>query len=1049
MSRSKLHPFKGSDSCPICGEADSDCRYSTDRELILCHSHIDFDPNHPDWHYLGDSSNGVWGKFVPRKSEAFDRTVWLEKKLQREIDRLERQKEHAKNALSIPDRDKALRKLSKTLGLSRQHQKALLDRGLSESAIESGLFFSIYRNDPVKINVPPNLPGVINGKIAAGGVGIACLAFDSEGRAIGYQIRLENVTDSKYRWAKGVESSHLADGELPITVIPNGKDKSQVWLSEGILKPFVAAHKHGINAIGAAGGHFSGSANQIKEAIGPYKELILCPDAGDINNHHVMLRWEKQINFLQSLGKSLLIAYWGQKTKDHDDIDELSDLSGIEFIECSKFLAMGEKMGIEAQKSEKANNVVSHPKFNPKPLETDKLGEAISNLISQNLTGSKLEIKLASIAREFNLTQQQINSIYKERLQENDQNLDKDDLYSDLDNIVRAKNQGIDFTKILPKSLATPILHHARLTGLRPEAYLTAFLTGLGCCHHPDTKLKLYHATEWETSPSIYSCIVAPSGTGKSIIGRVIIEKPLKALIEKDDAEFKSKMKEYKQSLKDPDSDMEKPVRRIRYFSNATGEGLSKYAASSQNKGLLLYKDELAGLFKSQNQYRSGRGSDTENLLEFYDGFAPINLRADPEKTVICRKILLSIYGTIQPAVLEQLLGNKQDDNGQWARFIFCQLPKILTLLDINAQKIDITPAFSHIYESLDSLPPEHYHFSSLALEKFLNAVNGYKKLAFNEQKPALRNVYEKIQESIGKLALNLHIVWNLANQITPSLTIPEDIVDMAIELADFFVNEVKSLQAVMADDLPSHYARILSVATDWISVGKLRAAAFNTKTRQDYPTTRINEVCSELVDKGYGEIRYSIRGSIEFRAFNRDSRLTKIDSVDSSLTKIDSIVNPVKPLPDKDYSMKVDSVDSKIDFSVDTTNPLSEDHTVTPQNSKSDYLLNRQSTESTESNLDKETQSQQGFTKVDNPENSESTLVNLVNLDTDSLEPGGDCIYRKGGQPHKVISVDGDLITIQDWHEENPPFAVAIDEVVPRTPGPERKAKNQGKSAK
>ncbi|KAB0243987.1 hypothetical protein EZJ55_00100 [Microcystis aeruginosa EAWAG127a] len=42
----------------------------------------------PDWHFLGDSSNGVWGKFVPRKSEAFDRTVWLEKKLQREIDRI-------------------------------------------------------------------------------------------------------------------------------------------------------------------------------------------------------------------------------------------------------------------------------------------------------------------------------------------------------------------------------------------------------------------------------------------------------------------------------------------------------------------------------------------------------------------------------------------------------------------------------------------------------------------------------------------------------------------------------------------------------------------------------------------------------------------------------------------------------------------------------------------------------------------------------------------------------------------------------------------------
>jgi hypothetical protein len=283
----------------------------------------------------------VWGKFVPRKDRDFDRTEWLEKKLERERDRREREREHARNALSIPDRDKALRLLSQSLGLSRRHRQSLIDRGLSESAIESGLFFSIYPDDPVLADIPRNLPGVSNGKIAASGVGIACLAFDSEGQAIGYQIRLENVTDSKYRWAKGLASSHLADGELPITVIPNGKDKSQVWLTEGILKPFVAAHKHGINAIGAAGGNFSGSPNQVKEAIGPYKELIICPDAGDINNHHVMLRWSKEIKFLESLGKSVLIGWWGQKTKNDDDIDELENLDQVEFLTPSQFLELG------------------------------------------------------------------------------------------------------------------------------------------------------------------------------------------------------------------------------------------------------------------------------------------------------------------------------------------------------------------------------------------------------------------------------------------------------------------------------------------------------------------------------------------------------------------------------------------------------------------------------------------------------------------------------------------------------------------------------------
>jgi hypothetical protein len=317
----------------------------------------------------------VWGKFVPRKSEAFDRTVWLEKKAERERDRLEREREHARNALSIPDRDKALRMLSQSLGLSRRHKQSLLDRGLSESAIKSGLFFSIYPNDDVPPSIPPNLPGVINGKIAAGGIGIACLAFDGERRAVGYQIRLENVTDSKYRWAKGLTSSHLASGELPISHIINDKESDRVWLSEGILKPFVAAHKHGINAIGAAGGYFSGAANQIKNAIGPYREVILSPDAGDINNPQVMKRWADQIKFLESLGKSLSIAWWGQKTKNDDDIDEIGNLDQVGFITPNQFLAMGKSDPLPFW--EKAKRLVARDRKKtrkplPSPLPTNR-----------------------------------------------------------------------------------------------------------------------------------------------------------------------------------------------------------------------------------------------------------------------------------------------------------------------------------------------------------------------------------------------------------------------------------------------------------------------------------------------------------------------------------------------------------------------------------------------------------------------------------------------------------------------------------------------------
>ena len=56
-----------------------------------------------------------------------------------------------------------------------------------------------------------------------------------------------------------------------------------------------------------------------------------------------MLRWAKEIKFLESLGKPILIAWWGQKTKDDDDIDELASLDQVGFISPSQFLEMGEK----------------------------------------------------------------------------------------------------------------------------------------------------------------------------------------------------------------------------------------------------------------------------------------------------------------------------------------------------------------------------------------------------------------------------------------------------------------------------------------------------------------------------------------------------------------------------------------------------------------------------------------------------------------------------------------------------------------------------------
>lgn len=739
---------------------------------------------------------------------------------------------------------------------------------------------------------------------------------------------------------------------------------------------------------------------------------------------------------------------------------------------------IGEKKPLNPQKTDKSTNVVTHPKFSPKPLETDKLGEVIENLISQNVTGSKLKIELASIAKQYGISDQLVSSIYKEKVDECDRSFDYDDALSELEKILIGDTGSLDLAKILPEKLANAINHHARLTGLRGEAYLTALLSGLSSTLHPDTALSLYPQTNWKVPPNIYAAIVALSGEGKSIIGRAMISDPLKALIEGDDLDYESKLSEYKASLANyemlkksknsealtdsyPDGPPSKPTRRIRYFSSGTGEGIARYAAGSSDKGMLLFKDEIAGLFKSANQYRGGRGSDSEDILEYFDGTPPITLRADPDKTVVCRKILLSIYGTVQPGVLEKLLGDKQDSNGQWARFLFCQLPPSTVDFDIDAAYPDLTPMLTDLYRQFDRLPVAFYDLSRPAREKFLAAANRLKKESESEQRPAMRNVLIKARGLIGRLALNLHLLNSLFSGFTPSLEIGEKIIDAAIELTEFYVSQVRGMHTKLSDDLPSAYARILAVAkeTDWITPNKARKKAFNTKTRQDFPTTRIAEIFKELADQGYGELRKTAR-SIEFRLIGTPDKENNLkgDKGDSKVTKGDSIVTPLKPLSDKETNLKGDKGDSKNHFVIETTNPLSEDHPVTTENLKGDYLLNSESPLSPLSPLDSETQSQQGFTKGDYPENTQSPLVTPVTLesphdetdsdrpvsDTDSLKPGGECIYNKNGRAHGVMSVDGDLITIQDWYQENPPFTVALDEVTPDTPGPKREKKKK-----
>lgn len=327
-------PTKHHNPCPICSDISGDCRINGD--LVLCHSFPD-GGDVPDYEFKKPSNCGVWGVYAPAQDDwtPEQRDDFKTAQQLKTQARLAKESELHRNGLSRAERDRNIRAIAAYVGLNSKHHQQLLDRGLTPEQIKTGLYFSICPYQPVPLATSDKLAGVgfnRDGKkvLVASKSGFACVIFDNEGQAVGWQLRDENPeAENKYLWAKSAFSSHLQDGELPLTVRGDG---STVWLTEGILKPDIASCKFGLKVIGAAGGNFLSSKTQLKKYLGDSQRVIYAPDAGGVITPEVYRRDRKNIKYLVKSGYEVQVAWWKQTTKDSPDIDELDSLDGVQYL---------------------------------------------------------------------------------------------------------------------------------------------------------------------------------------------------------------------------------------------------------------------------------------------------------------------------------------------------------------------------------------------------------------------------------------------------------------------------------------------------------------------------------------------------------------------------------------------------------------------------------------------------------------------------------------------------------------------------------------------
>ena len=606
--------------------------------------------------------------------------------------------------------------------------------------------------------------------------------------------------------------------------------------------------------------------------------------------------------------------------------------------------AIGEKKTFEVPRQ--AQKVVTHPKFEAPNLSD--LAVKIDELLDSDLRRSQLQIKISELAQTYRLTPAEVQKIYRTREQELEQELEQEDTAAEVARLLSAQKSQIELSEILPPGLAAPIEKLAAKLNLKTECYLAALLTQVSSLFKVGSEVLLRRDTDYRCTPNYFAGIVAESSQKKSPIMRAMIDRPMQSLREKARKEYQKALADYEEEYRqwkaakgdNKGLPPKEPRPRLYSFSKSTGEGILYQVAEFPDQALMYRCDELASLFKSANQYRGGKGSDDEDLLEFWNGTGSTVLRATGTKADL-DGLLLSVFGTIQPDVLAALLKDCSDANGKFARFDFMFQPVAASKLpEEDSGGFDITPMLSALYTKIDSLPALKMELSPDAKRLFTVFYNAMEERRETEPKQGIRAMVGKMPEKVGKTAAIIYALTCAFNGIEVNPLIPKTAVEAAIKFVKFSSDQIASLYAEFSDRtaLAPNLAKIISLTErkgGTISLYEVRQS-FNGKELPE--VQRVRDWFTELSNLKYGEVTskgrkitfiLSPQSTLSTLAQNPDtekvypvhipktaspqspqSPILEDLNVDESGLKVDYSVHIAKPLSDKALSSNVDNVD-------------------------------------------------------------------------------------------------------------------------------------------
>jgi CRISPR-associated protein Cmr3 len=562
-------------------------------------------------------------------------------------------------------------------------------------------------------------------------------------------------------------------------------------------------------------------------------------DTRDLQGAKVVIipdRDEPGINHAEGLHQQFPGALWlypFPNSKAWENLPKSKGLDIADWIEHHQITADDIKAAIGEKKVFKvpqtAAKVLTHDRFKPSSVD---LRQEITALVNAGTTGSELTAALLELSRGSNA--QQIQRIYNEILEEADREEQRLDRKSDLEELLKISSRRLTLEKYLHPNLAEPIKKVSAWMGVDPEAVLTHLLPIAAGLINPNSRIVVKKSTNFVEPCLLYSAVVAETGSRKTPTLN-IPKAPLVKLQAEEDERYNAELKAYKKELdaynhrRKENKDDEPPVPphppREFYVDNVTVESLDEIKGFQPNKAFTMIKDELSGLFASHGAYKGGRGSDKESFLSGWGGGGVKKNRRSKDSRVSLARDSLSITGGIQPDKLRALFGDFTDAQGEWARFLWYQMPMRPYKIPRHDAAYNLGHLLESIYRKLDSLPELEFYFSKEGQKFYDDWYDKRYEQTRNEAKPGLKAAMAKMPGQAARLIGVLHVLNGVSSQ-PPE--VQEEIslttVRAGCHLAQFYLGQVTLLQGD-GDALDGELTPVLKSLLEKVNeLGKLTA---------------------------------------------------------------------------------------------------------------------------------------------------------------------------------------------------------------------------------